>query len=303
MSSSKRRRKSRRGSRLRRWAFAAGWLLLAAGGLWVWSLYRAVDGFLLNREVLPLQIYSDSLVLRPGMNVRGLRLMARLRRLGYLEKQGSSAGEGQYRAAGDWIEVGLRPFRDPVGNSPPQIVRLKLQGSVITAIVRLDDGGALEEVRLEPELLGTYAGGVLGERRAMRVAELPRHVIVAVLAAEDARFASHGGIDPIGLARAAVTNLRGGRVRQGGSTITQQLAKNVFLTPERSWIRKAKEAVIALILDARLSKEEILEIYLNNVYLGRSGSIGIYGIGPAARAFFGKEPADLTVAEAATIAG
>jgi penicillin-binding protein 1B len=136
-----------------------------------------------------------------------------------------------------------------------------------------------------------------------RLEDFPRHLVSAVLAAEDARFATHPGIDPIGLLRAAWVNFRDGGVRQGGSTITQQLAKNFFLSPQRTVTRKLTETVLALILEVRMTKQEILEAYLNNVYLGQSESIGIYGVGQAASAFFAKDVRDLSVAEAATIAG
>src|SRR5262249_12966192 len=137
----------------------------------------------------------------------------------------------------------------------------------------------------------------------LRLEDFPRHVVAAVLAAEDARFATHPGVDPIGLLRAAWVNLRDGGVRQGGSTITQELAKTLFVSPQRTLSRKRPEAVLAVILEVRMTKQEILEAYLNNVYLGQSESIGIYGVGQAASAFFAKDVRDLSAAEAATIAG
>ncbi|MGH7856411.1 MAG: PBP1A family penicillin-binding protein, partial [Candidatus Binatia bacterium] len=224
-------------------------------------------------------------------------------RLGYRPVSGSRPGPGEFRTSRGSIEVGLRPFAHPVGSYPGGIVRFDLDGEVIRRIVRLRDGRTLRRAPLEPELLGSYAGGVLAERRAVRLVSLPPHVRSAVLAVEDSRFGLHPGIDPIGVVRAAWVNVRGRRIAQGGSTITQQLAKNLFLTPERGWIRKVNEALLALMLEVHLSKDEILELYLNNVYLGRSGSVGIYGISQAARAFFGKAPRDLTIGEAATIAG
>jgi penicillin-binding protein 1B len=237
------------------------------------------------------------------MNVTGVRLRRRLVRLGYDELSSGYPGPGEYRGGAGVLDIGIRAFRDLSGENPAQFVRLRLDGPVIREIVRAEDGRPLRLARLEPELLGSYEGGVLGERREVKLTSLPEHVPAAILAVEDARFSMHFGIDPIGLARAVVANLRGGRIVQGGSTITQQLAKNFFLSPERDLRRKANEAVLALILEARLSKQEILELYLNHVYLGRSGSIGIYGVSQAARAFFGKPPQELTLAEAATLAG
>jgi penicillin-binding protein 1A len=128
---------------------------------------------------------------------------------------------------------------------------------------------------------------------------LPRHLVHAVLAIEDRRFYSHYGVDPVGLGRAVMANLRAGRVVQGGSTITQQLAKNIILNSERTLWRKLSELILALWLETRLSKPDILELYLNRVYFG----FGAYGVEAASRRFFDKSARDLTMAEAAVLAG
>jgi penicillin-binding protein 1A len=145
-------------------------------------------------------------------------------------------------------------------------------------------------------LLATF-GEFFGE--PLRLREMPRHLPQAVIATEDRRFYDHHGIDPIGLARAAWINLRAGAIVQGGSTITQQLAKNVFLTPERTFSRKIQETLLALWLERRFSKDQLLEIYLNRVYLGA----GTYGVDAAARRYFNKSAREVTVYEAAMIAG
>jgi penicillin-binding protein 1A len=134
---------------------------------------------------------------------------------------------------------------------------------------------------------------------AVRLEQLPPYLPNAVIAIEDRRYRSHFGIDPVGLARAMVTNLTSGRLQQGGSTLTQQLAKNLFLEPDRTIKRKIQELVLAFWLEAEYSKDEILEMYLNRVYLGS----GAYGVDAAARRYFGKSARLLTIAEAATIAG
>lgn len=134
---------------------------------------------------------------------------------------------------------------------------------------------------------------------AVRLEQLPPYLPEAVIAIEDRRFYHHFGIDPLGLARALVTNLTAGGVVQGGSTLTQQLAKNLFLKPDRTMERKLQEVVLALWLEWRFSKDEILEMYLNRVYLGA----GAYGVDGAARAYFGKSAREVTLGEAATLAG
>jgi penicillin-binding protein 1A len=145
-------------------------------------------------------------------------------------------------------------------------------------------------------LLATY-GDLFGE--ALRLKDMPKYLPGAVIATEDRRFYSHYGIDPLGLLRAAFANLRAGHVVQGGSTITQQLAKNLFLTPDRTFERKIQETMLALWLEHKFSKQQILEIYLNRVYLGA----GTYGVDAAAHRYFNKSARDVSLYEAAVIAG
>jgi len=151
-------------------------------------------------------------------------------------------------------------------------------------------------VAADGSLLATF-GEFFGE--PLRLKEMPPYLPQAVIAVEDRRFYSHFGIDPLGLLRAAWVNLRAGRIVQGGSTITQQLAKNVFLTPERTVARKIQETLLALWLERRFSKDQILEIYLNRVYLGA----GTFGVDAAARRYFNKSARQVNVYEAAMIAG
>ncbi len=146
-------------------------------------------------------------------------------------------------------------------------------------------------------------GEVIAERGMRReyvpFKDIPTNLVKALLITEDRRFFYHFGLDPVGLLRAASANWRAGEVQQGGSTITQQLAKNLFLVPQRTWTRKAEEFVLALWLESRLTKQEILELYLNRVYFGA----GNFGIGAAAHSYFGKAPQNITLAEAAMLAG
>ena len=178
---------------------------------------------------------------------------------------------------------------------------------VFGAIER-DQPEDFEAVSLYRPLLASrvYArdGQVIGEfflekRYVVDLSRVPRHVQLAFVAAEDKRFYSHHGIDLIGIARAAETNLKAGRIKQGGSTITQQIAKLLITGNEKSFTRKIKEAILARKIEKKLSKDRILAIYLNHAYLGH----GAYGIAAAAEVYFGKSPEDLGLAEAALIAG
>ncbi len=183
-------------------------------------------------------------------------------------------------------------------------------GVVVAAIVAyfaftLPDISSLEETGRKPSIRLALADGTVfassGEvhGRPVRLAELPKSLPQAVLATEDRRFYGHYGLDPIGLVRALAVNLREGAIRQGGSTLTQQLAKNLFLTSERSYGRKVQELILAVWLEWRFTKEQILTIYLNRVYLGA----GTFGVAAASERYFAKDPKDLNTYESALIAG
>ena len=179
-----------------------------------------------------------------------------------------------------------------------------IAGTLCFYLWRLPDPALLALDDRPPNITIVAANGtVLAERGLRRgsvqLEKLPRHLIQAVLAAEDRRFYSHPGIDPIGVGRAAYRNLLAGDIVEGGSTITQQLAKNLFLTSDRTFTRKLEEAVYAGWLEYSFSKDEILELYLNRVYFGA----GAYGIDAAARRYFGKPAEELNVSQAALLAG
>ncbi|MFM8991036.1 MAG: transglycosylase domain-containing protein [Alphaproteobacteria bacterium] len=188
---------------------------------------------------------------------------------------------------------------------------LSIWGAIAGALVlgwyalRLPDIGAIASFDRRPSMsFEDASGAIIGTTGdlfagAVQLAEMPAHLPQALLATEDRRFYSHFGVDPVGLARAAVVNLRAGRVVQGGSTITQQLAKNVFLTHERSFERKIQEFLLALWLERRFTKDQILTIYLNRVYLGAA----TYGVEAASQRYFGKSARQLNMREAAVIVG
>jgi len=163
-------------------------------------------------------------------------------------------------------------------------------------------GRPVEIVTLEPEPISSFYGSDREQRDLVSIDEVPEHLMAAIYAVEDRRFEEHHGIDPRRIVGAMLANLRAGGIRQGGSTLTQQLVKNFFLTPERTLRRKLTEALMALIVEARYPKPQILEAYLNEIYMGRRGSTAIHGVGEAARFFFGKSVPDLAVDESALLA-
>ena len=182
-------------------------------------------------------------------------------------------------------------------------MRIAITQGTIESILRTADGQAVPILELEPEEISLFFGSERERRQLVSIQEVPGHLIHAVLAAEDSRFYQHRGVDFRGILRALITNLRHGSIRQGGSTLTQQLAKNYFLTPARTLTRKLKEVLISLIIELKYEKEEILEIYLNEIYLGQKGTVAINGVGEASFFYFGKPVRELSRAEAATIAG
>ena len=245
-------------------------------------------------------IYAAPQVLRPGIHVGMIDLAGLLARLGYQETRTSPAAAGQFRRGPTSWDIMLRPASAGVSEQVPRI-RLELQGDRVARIRR---GQAEVPTLALPSEVLTSAGAVPGETyRPVRLAEVPRGLRDAVLAAEDDRFFEHGGLDARAVLRALWSNMRAGRVVEGGSTITQQLVKNRLLSPERTVLRKAQEAWLSTALEWRYSKDQILETYLNEIYLGHWGAGPVRGVGAAARVYFRKEPSQLTLGEAATLAG
>jgi penicillin-binding protein 1B len=248
-------------------------------------------------------IYGAGQVLTAGLSVEATDLAGTLRRLRYQEVSEQPRAAGQYRrAAGAW-DIFLHARDDPRARRPAVRIRLPLEGSRIAGVVSPADGAKLDGIELEPEVLSGL-GDTIGQfRRPVRLTQVPSHLTAAVLAAEDHRFFEHGGVDVKAVGRALWVNFRRGEVAQGGSTLTQQLVKNLVLTPKRTWGRKLREATVALMLEWRYRKTEVLETYLNAVYLGQHGNAGLYGVGAAARSYFGKDVEAVTLAESALLAG
>ena len=241
-------------------------------------------------------IYAAGQSLAPGVHVQRVGLPATLARLGYVETRATPPSPGLFRrSAGTW-EIYLRAGED----AGAALVRLQVVDDRIAKVTRA--GQDVAAVTLEPEVLASASDRPGEDHKPVRIEETPRVLINAVLAAEDHRFFEHGGLDVRALLRAAWANLRAGRVKEGGSTITQQLVKVRLLSPQRTFFRKLREAWLAALVESRYSKERILEAYLNEIYLGQRGPIAIRGVGSAARAYFGKEVHQLTTPEAALIA-
>ena len=248
----------------------------------------------------PLLIYGAPHLLKPGEPVVETGVFDRLHRLGYRAVPAVQS-PGDYAASNDAIELYLHAQEE--SHQPPRRVQLELKDGVITNVVSVQERETIPFVALEPPLLSGMRGGSRQVREWVPYSRIPPVVIKAVLAVEDRRFFSHYGVDPVAIGRALWANLIRGGVVQGGSTITQQLAKNLFYSPQRTMDRKLREVVAAFVMEWKYRKEEILESYLNEIYLGQAGSVSIYGIGEAAHRYFAKPIEALSIEEIALVAG
>jgi penicillin-binding protein 1B len=256
-----------------------------------------------QRFLVPSRVYSAPSILYPGLDIELADLRGTFVRLGY--RQAGSDGsvqQGQYSWQKHRVRVHLRAFEHPTRSEPARDVVFIVRDGFIEEILELPVGRTLGAVLLQPEQLGAYYGPDRAQRELIRLEALPLHLVDAIVAVEDQRFEAHPGIDVRRIGGALLANLRAGGIRQGGSTLTQQLVKNFFLTPERTLKRKVHEAVMALLVELRYDKREILETYLNEIYLGQRGSTAIHGVGEAALRFFGKPAQNLSLAESALLA-
>ncbi len=251
-----------------------------------------------ERWMTPARIYGRPAVLKVG-TVLGLPDVVKiLNGLKYEEKPDLPAAAGEFAAGNKTIT--FIPRGTGTGG---EAVTITIGEGKIREMRGLTTKKAYASLTLEPQLITYVFDESREKKRIVRYEECPEHLIQAVLAIEDRRFFSHPGLDPVRIVGAAVRNVRAESYIQGGSTITQQLVKNFFLTPERTFRRKAQEALLAFVLERRAQKQDILELYLNEIYLGQVGSFGISGVGEAARMYFAKDVGNLTLAESALLAG
>lgn len=258
---------------------------------------RLAGGYLTSRA----GIYAAPRTLRVGQTITRERLVKLLSRAGYVETNASDVWSGSFTTTSDGIEV--RPRHLEIANTrTPDVVQVTFDArDRISSLVA--DGASIGDYTLEPEVLTNDLSMKTGVKPVLAYKAIPTQLVRAILSIEDHRFFEHQGVDLFGICRALLRNAGDNEVGQGGSTITQQLVKNTYLSPERTLRRKYAEAMIAFTLERRLSKEDIFALYCNEIYLGQRGAIGIRGVEQAAHLYFGKELKDLSLAECATIAG
>src|SRR5687768_2337574 len=254
---------------------------------------RLATGYLTSRPGL----YAAPRVLQAGQNFSREKLVTTLRRAGYLESKASNVWSGSFSVSDATVEI--RPGRSV--SKQPELVSVVFANDEIVEL--RGDGIAIESFALEPEILSNDFSSKGSKRELLSYSEIPDVVVHAILAIEDRNFFEHSGVDLGGVARAFLKNARDEQFAHGGSTITQQLVKNTYLSPDKTLRRKYAEAMLSFALERRLAKNDIFALYCNELYLGQRGAVTVRGVKEAARVFFGKELRDITLAEAATLAG
>ncbi|WP_036798941.1 penicillin-binding protein 1B [Photobacterium marinum] len=251
---------------------------------------------------LPSVVYARELTLHPGAPIRYEDLINELEVLKY-RKVDNPKKSGEYSTSRLRVEFIRRPFEFRDGEQNKRHVVVEFGYSKVKRIYEVGSGRELGILRVEPKMLGMLEDKTDEQRIYLPKEEMPEPLIDALIATEDRDFYQHDGISPVAIARAFVANLKAGRTVQGGSTLTQQLAKNLFLSSERSLWRKMKEAYMALIIDYRYSKDQILDAYLNQVYLAQSGADAVHGFELGARFYFGLPLSELRIDQQALMVG
>ena len=249
----------------------------------------------------PLLIYGAPFFLTPGLHPVDSGLLDHLQRLEYKPVAAAPRVAGEYFATRDSIEIFLHAQEE--NRLPARSVRLMLANGIVTEVLSVSGGQPLSLVSLEPVLISGMRAGSRQVREWIPLDRVPQTLIKTLLIIEDRRFFSHFGVDPIAIGRALWVNVTRGVVVQGGSTLTQQLAKNLYYSPKRTIGRKLREVMAAMALEFKYRKEEILESYLNEIYLGQAGPVSIYGVGEAAHRYFSKNLDELSIDETALIVG
>ena len=281
------------------WCAGVLTILFIAWCLWIDKQVR--DSFSALQWALPARIYARPLELYANASIQPVQLADTLQRLGY-RRTDAVNGPGEFAQAGQTIELHSRGFQFWDGTEPPAHIQVNFEDDHVLQLLD-NTGNELGLVRLEPVEIAQINPETGEDRLPLRLEDVPDYLVQAVVAVEDQRFFEHHGVDPIGIARALVANLRAGGIVQGGSTLTQQLVKNLYLHRDQTLRRKIEEALMAVALDLRFSKQQILEAYLNEVFLAQEGSRAIHGFALGAQYYFGRSLAQLELHELALLAG
>ncbi len=248
---------------------------------------------------LPAHVYTQPLTLHDGRALSREQVIEHLEAVGYRRRDHVRAA-GEYAVGGERLRLHSRGFQFPDGAEPPRELTLRFADGRIAAV---DSPGGAAIARLRPQRIGQIHAGRRTDRELVSLERVPDELVDTLIAVEDRDFFEHWGVQPSAIARAAWANIKAGRTVQGGSTITQQLVKNFFLSPEQTLARKFTEALMALSLELHYSKDQILEAYLNEVYLGQDGARAIRGFGLGAHFWFDRPLGELELHEIALLIG
>ena len=277
-------------------AFLAVLFIIGAG---VYSSFsRLVDRKLKQGPYAgSVSLYSEPRALEVGDSLTADSVILQLRQSGYGTNEGNPMGF--YRQTGGSVEV--HPGSQSYFRAEP--AKIGFEQDHVSSISSIKSNAPIGSYSLEPQTIALIDGSSSGKRRLVRFQDVPKILVNALLAIEDKHFFEHAGFDPLRIVKSAYIDIRSGRKEQGGSTLSMQLARNMYLDSAKSWRRKASELAITLVLEQKLSKQQIFELYANQVYLGRHYGFTIQGFGEAAHVFFGKQLSRLTLPEAALLAG
>jgi penicillin-binding protein 1B len=250
-----------------------------------------------RRWTLPARVYAQPIELYAGQQLSSRRFTEELERLGYLAVANPDR-PGTYRRRGDRVSVFVREFRFADERQGARALRLGFSGDAITSLEDAQ-GREVAVMRLDPLLIGSIFPIHGEDRIVVAPDQVPPLLPAALKAVEDRKFDSHHGVNPLAILRALFVNVRAGQIEQGGSTLTQQLVKSYFLDSRRTLRRKAEEAVMAVILESRFEKADIMNAYINEIYLGQDGRRAVHGFGLASQFYFGKPLTELALPEIA----
>ena len=253
-----------------------------------------------KKWAVPARVYARPLELYVGKPLTHEQFKFELKTSGYRLVQ-NDIKAGDYQKKGNSYRIVIREFDFWDGHQPPRYIEVKLGDGFILDIADFRDNADIAVVRLEPSIMGRIYPAHREDRLLVKLDDVPDSLISALLAVEDRQFYSHYGINPKAIARAMFANIRAGGIVQGGSTLTQQLVKNFFLTRKKSLVRKFNEAIMAILLEVHYEKEDILQAYLNEIYLGQDKKRAIHGFGLASRFYFDKPIYKLNIAEISTL--
>jgi penicillin-binding protein 1B len=288
--------------RLFGWAFKlslVGLVVLAGFAVYLDAIVQ--EKFSGKRWTVPAKVYARPLELFVGLKLAKDDFLKELDALGY-RRESASNGPGSASVAGSTVELNTRGFQFYEGAEPARLIKVRFSGDYVAGLSQ-GSGANLAVARLEPLLIGGLYPAHHEDRILIKLDQAPPYLVDTLVAVEDREFFNHWGVSLKSIARAIWVNATAGQLRQGGSTLTQQLVKNFYLTNERSITRKATEAMMAVLLEMHYDKREILEAYLNEVFLGQDGQRAVHGFGLASQYFFSQPLSELKLHQVALLVG